>query len=260
MDPSGDLRRQREERIKSVQFEAKEASDIQTKIQNLRNVIAEMRRPVGILHTDGGKIRYEHLASFEKQDKDHARELYNAGWRCAGGIVKNGQRILFRGESHAFVSLEVWTEVERLTKVSDWSAGVYSDKGPDILIKDGVMHIPPGSPTAYEAYKKAIKTISDKQKERTQVTEVNEVPDYFKTRKTDKNVFAVMQDDSVFKFNFDVSNWRKVRSKGSRFLSVSNPLGETAAHVNRPVWNVQAGNWFSNHCSTFRHKKGGRRG
>jgi hypothetical protein len=87
-----------------------------------------------------------------------------------------------------------------------------------------------------------------------------QVPEYFKTQKPDKSVFAVMEDDSVFKFNFDVSNWRKVRSKGYRFLPVSNPLGETAAHMQRAMPFADHYESTTVYRYAFRHKKGGRRG
>lgn len=199
----------------------------------------------------------------------HARELYNDGWRCGGGIDQSGRRILFRGESHAYVSLHVWTEVERITK--DFSSTDLMSKE-ETLAKmrqhgDGRGNAVVGEKgnetitvKTYEEYKKALKNLSDKQKDRTQVTELNEVPDTFGHSEDAVRYAAYGMDIGRGRDVTVISpvnlKWRKVRSRGSRFLQCVNPLGDTAMYT-RMMYHSDI---FGYRFGYMKFKKGGSRG
>lgn len=201
-----------------------------------------------------------------------AKVLYNDGWRCGGGIDQSGRRILFRGESHAYVSLEVWTEVERLTKAkwdelhgrgstlhkpgdaTNWAVGV-DPKRENILFKDGTLHIPEGS-SVIDWSKFSLNR--KEPRERTQVTEVNEIPDTF-DHSDDAAAYAAYGIKNLITFDTGEGESETVviryRNKGGRkFLPSVNPLGDTGAFSN---WN---GSISLERGYSFRHKKGGNNG
>lgn len=222
--------------------------------------------PQHIIDRVQGKTQYQAL------------ELYNDGWRCGGGIDQSGRRILFRGESTAYVSLDVWSEVERLTwanrPLKRWSKEDWGKM--DAVFKANPIQFHLGTDQLSE--RPAV--VGEKGPETINGVEVPEMPMERVVSPSGKvyNWPDVRHPD--FKISFDqrpmvdlfaeltkacnkVSwNIRISELKRRRFLPYVNPLGDTGAFrrtiyydpIFPPMWLKYADR------VSFRHKKGGSRG
>lgn len=263
--------------VKKVAEEIKEASDRMRKMDELRKIKNDKfpQHIIDMVKRDSCNIRFEDVfdTDFKARLNHHARDLYTDGWRCGGGIDQSGRRILFRGEGTAYVSLDVWCEVERLTKAK-WDElhgrnyGYGSGSGFEPKDRQFIPYLWPKKDT-------------DVTKERTQVTEVNEMPEtidlekyrqeWEDTLKTFSKPTSESIDEAFKRLGVEVlparfpdeqltasmakaDRWLK-RHKTS-FLPSVNPLGDTAMYT-RMMYHSDI---FGYRFGYMKFKKGGSRG